>query len=314
MWFVFDAYEPDLAWLRVGQEVSISVASLPGKILQAPIAFIDPNLNEATRTAKVRVVVPNYDHALLHKQTAYGTVRIEVPSILLAPRSAILQHGGEPVAYVEQGKSRFAAHRVRLGRMGDHDAEILGGLAEGDRVVTEGALILDGQAQLARSTVETGPANAPVKMETLAPALPVEDRSSASLDRLKALALASAEAADVLAADNFDAYRKILPQLRTALHAYLDGGNAAPNGPLAKFKDALPEPADLRAARRDYEVFSTALTDVIRERKLAPTFGLHVYQCPMAPVLGTARWLSRNSEPRNPFFGSAMPVCGDEVK
>ena len=59
MWFQFDAYERDLGWLHSGQSVDISTPALPGKVFAAPITFIDPNLNEMTRSAKVRVELPN---------------------------------------------------------------------------------------------------------------------------------------------------------------------------------------------------------------------------------------------------------------
>ena len=55
MWFQFDLYERDFAWVRVGQEVEITVPSAPGKKFVAAIAFIDPNLNDMTRSARVRV-------------------------------------------------------------------------------------------------------------------------------------------------------------------------------------------------------------------------------------------------------------------
>lgn len=153
MWFVFDAYEPDLAWLQVGQNVTVTVASLPGRELSAPIAFINPNLNEMTRTAMVRVVLPNPDRLLRHKQTAYGTVHLAIPDVLIAPRTAVLQHGIEPIVFLAQKENAYLARRVTLGRVGDDTVEILSGLHEGDRVVTEGGLLLDGQAQLARSAL-----------------------------------------------------------------------------------------------------------------------------------------------------------------
>jgi Cu(I)/Ag(I) efflux system membrane fusion protein len=161
MWFVFDAYEPDLAWLRVGQSVDVEVPSLPGRTITAPVAFIDPTLNAMTRTAKVRVVLPNPDRALRHQQTGYARVRLEIPDVLLAPRTAVLQHGAGPVVFLQQTDRTFRARQVQLGRVGDEFVEILGGLAEGDQVVTEGGLLLDGQAQLARAAVtpETPPAS-----------------------------------------------------------------------------------------------------------------------------------------------------------
>ena len=151
MWFVFDAHEGDLAWLRTGQQVEVTTPSQPGRVLVAPIAFIDPNLNEATRTVRVRVVLPNADRALLHKQTALGLVRLDTPDTLLVPRTAVLQHTGVPLVFVEHGKNGYEPREVRLGRIGDNEAEVLSGLVAGERVVTTSALLLDAQAQLARA-------------------------------------------------------------------------------------------------------------------------------------------------------------------
>jgi Cu(I)/Ag(I) efflux system membrane fusion protein len=83
---------------------------------------------------------------------------------------------------------------------------------------------------------------------------------------------------------------------------------------LESFKGSLRDRADLRSARRDFEPFSTALADMVRDRHLVQRAGLHVFQCPMAPVLGIGRWLGRTAEVKNPFFGSAMPECGEELK
>ena len=310
MWFMFDAYEPDLAWLRKGQTVEVTAPSLAGRVLTAPIDFIDPNLNEATRTAKVRVVLPNQDRALFHKQTASGRVRLEVPDVLLAPRSAVLQHGAEPIVFLQQADRAYVARRVALGRTGDDTVEILAGLQEGDRVVTEGGLLLDGQAQLARAAI-TGDKLAPAALKPEPVAAAAADVGYAELKRL---AFASADAAATLAADDFAAYQKQLPDLRAALWAYLAADQSATRGALENFKDTLRDRADLRMARRDFEPFSTALADVARDQHLHHREGLHVFQCPMAPVLGTGRWLSRTEAIRNPFFGSAMLECGEELK
>ena len=310
MWYVFDAYEPDLAWLRPGQMVEVSAASLGGRVLTAPVAFIDPNLNELTRTAKVRVVLPNSDRALFHQQNATGRVRLEVPGVLLAPRTAVLQHGAEPVVFLQQAGRTYLARRVRLGRIGDDNVEILGGLNEGDRIVTEGGLLLDGQAQLARAAITGEKTGQEAMMSPPAAAATTES----GYTELRTLAFASADAAVALAAEDFAAYQKQLPALRAALRAYLAADAAAARGPLAPLKDSLRDRGDLRNARRDFEPFTTALADVARDRRLPAREGLHVFQCPMAPVLGVGRWLSRTAEVKNPFFGSAMPECGDELK
>jgi membrane fusion protein, copper/silver efflux system len=310
MWFMFDAYEPDLAWLHAGLSVEVSVASLPGRVFTAPIDFIDPNLDPSTRTAKVRVVLPNRDRALLHKQTGLARVRLEVPDVLLIPRTAALQHGAEPIVFVEQADRAYLARRVRLGRVGDDTVEVLDGLKAGERVVTEGGLILDGQAQLARAAI-TGELAAvghpaPVAVPVAAP--------DQGYEQLKALAFAATEGAALLAADDLAGYQKHLPAFRAALLAYLASSADAARGPLGKYKDGLPDRADLRSARRDFEPLSTDLADLAREQHLPHRENLRVFQCPMAPVLGTGRWLARGDQIRNPFFGSAMLECGEEIK
>jgi len=313
MWFIFDAYEPDLAWLRPGLDVTVSVASLPGRTVTAPIAFIDPNFNEQTRTARVRVILPNRDRAYLHKQTGLAQVKLEVPDVLLVPRSAVLQHGAEPIVFLEQTDHAYLARRVHLGRVGDATVEILEGLQAGDRVVTEGGLILDGQAQLARAAI-TGEISTHDHTPVATTPPPVA-AAETNAEQLKALAFAAADAAALLAADDFPGYQKHLPMFRAALEAYLDAeSKAGRDSPLDKFKTGLPERPDLRAVRRDFEPLSTALADQVRGQHLAERENLHVFQCPMAPVLGTGRWLARTAEVRNPFFGSAMLECGEELR
>jgi Cu(I)/Ag(I) efflux system membrane fusion protein len=325
MWFVFDVYEADLAWVRAGQTVEIALASLAGQVLTAPITFIDPNLNETTRTARARVVLDNTNRQLLHRQTALARVTIESPETLLVPRSAVLQHLGHPVVFVDRGSRAYVAREIQLGRIGDNFAEVLAGLAEGDRVVTQGALLLDGQAQLAHAAAagvadpglpaegvaKAGPGS-PGPATVVSAAEPAHD--AAAYARLKTLAFSGADAAAALAADDLPAYQKNLPALRTAFHAYLAGHAPAARGPLAAFKDSLVDGPDLRAARRAFEPFSTALVDLARVEHVNHREGLHVFQCPMTPVLGTGRWLGRDAGIRNPFFGSAMLECGEELK
>jgi membrane fusion protein, copper/silver efflux system len=311
MWFVFDAYESDLAWLQAGAEVVVTVASQPGRVYEEPIAFIDPNMDPLTRTARVRVVLPNRDRALLHKQTGEGRVKVSIPDALLVPRTAVLQHGAEPIVFLAQADHGYLARRVQLGRVGDTEVEIKSGLAAGDLVVTQGGLILDGQAQLARAAISGADSGHPHGAQPSPTVIePVDDQGYALL---KPLAFAAADAATFLAADDLAGYVKQLPTLRSALQNYLQGYAHAQHGPLAKFGDSLRDPADLRGARREFEPFTTTLVDLAREQHVHHREGLHIFECPMTPVLGTGRWLSRSDELKNPFFGSAMLECGEEL-
>jgi Cu(I)/Ag(I) efflux system membrane fusion protein len=157
MWFNFDAYEADFPALRAGTRVEVNVASLPSETLSGPITFIDPNLNEMTRTAKVRVVLDNADRRLRHRQTATANVISEAPAVLVVPRSAVLFTQHEPVVYLDQGGGGYEARTVKLGRAGDDAYEVLGGLEEGEKVVAQGALLIDAQAQVAHSAQTPAP-------------------------------------------------------------------------------------------------------------------------------------------------------------
>ncbi len=152
MWFMADIYEADFPALKSVTRVDITVPSLPGEVFGAPIAFIDPNLDPATRTAKVRVILDNADRHLLHRQTAYGRVVSESPEVLLVPRSAVLFTQREPVVYLDVGGHAYEPRHVKLGRAGDDAYEVLSGLETGDQVVTQGALLIDGQAQINPAT------------------------------------------------------------------------------------------------------------------------------------------------------------------
>ena len=165
MWFQFDAYERDLPWLRLGQQVEVATPSLPGQTLKGVITFIDPTLKEMTRSAKVRVELDNplveengqKQRRLRHRLYAEASVQLEIPEVLAVPRGAVLKPGRQAVVYVNHGGGSFEQRKVTLGRAGDYAWEILGGLKEGEVVVLNGNLLIDAQTQLNTSANEAKP-------------------------------------------------------------------------------------------------------------------------------------------------------------
>jgi membrane fusion protein, copper/silver efflux system len=78
VWVKLDAYEPDLPWIRYGQEVTFTTPSFPGKTYKGRVIFIDPVLDMPTRTVKVRVDVPNPDYELKPHMFVNGELEAEV--------------------------------------------------------------------------------------------------------------------------------------------------------------------------------------------------------------------------------------------
>ena len=292
----------------------------------------------ASRSATARIVLSNEDGSL--RPGMFVDVRFVAQlnaSAVLVPDLAVLRSGEHNTVFIAKTDGSFEPREIKLGvRSQGNFYEVLDGLTEGDRIVTSGQFMLDSESQL-RDAIQkmlksTGGAKvAPVastpnaSVPDVSPvdsgrnlssavgmqnasALPNESRAS-----LKLLALAAIDGGDALAADDFARYQKNLPAMRQALVAFLAGSKVANSGPLGKFKDALPERDAIKIARRDFAVFSTAVADLVRENHLHHTEGFHIYQCPMAPGIGTGRWLQRSGELKNPFYGSSMPDCGDEV-
>jgi Cu(I)/Ag(I) efflux system membrane fusion protein len=238
-------------------------------------------------------------------------VRLEIPDTLLVPRSAVLHTRKDPIVFVGKGGGAYEPRTVKIGRAGDDHYEVLAGVKVGERVVAEGALMLDGQAQLAHGSDsamdggETGEKPSDGRRNATGNSAASEGPKRF----LEPLALAAADVSAALAADDLVGFQKVFPALIAALK------NAGPDaGGLRQTGEKLVDGPDLKTARRAYEPFSTALADLARDAHLHHRGAVKIFQCPMTPVLGTGRWLQRDGELRNPFFGSAMPECGGAVE
>lgn len=329
MWFLFDAYERDLAWIRPGQKVEVTTPSVPGRSFTGVVSFIDPNMKEMTRSAKVRVELTNpmvetNGHSrreLFHKLFAEALVFVDVPEVLTLPRSAVLAAGPTAVVYVDKGGGVYEQRKVRLGRSGDELTEVLEGVVEGERVVTQGSLLIDAQAQLNASVRESGADEGqPDPSTTALPALTEAQRS----ELVSFIGLIDGLTA-ALAADNLNDFNSRASGLHAALPKLL--GAFAESGPWREFiaslepKAHLEAAADLKAARKAFHALNepvVALAKLAR-RSEARFRDVKVFRCPMTKdaFLGaprTAEWLQLAAPIRNPWFGAEMLDCGSEVK
>lgn len=305
MWFIFDVYESDLGTIRPGQTVTISSPSHTPDPVVATVSFINPNLDPMTRTAQARVVVENHEGLWQHHQTATAELTIALGSHLTVPRSAVLFTRGEPVVFVAVADQSYRSTRVKLGPAGDNTYAIATGLEAGDRVVSQAALMIEGQAQLSAP-----PTHRDSDHDMMAMQHPVEDDVAA----LQPFVLAAADAAEALAADQLTAYVEALPALHENWQAYLAQTPDAHEGPLDQLVNALSDGPTLTDARDAFEPFSTAVADLARQAGLHHNGVVNIFQCPMSPVLGKGRWVQRGEDLRNPFFGSEMLTCGSPIQ
>ena len=327
MWVQLTAYESDRQWLRVGQSARITTASWNGGVITGQVSFIDPNFDPMTRSTRVRIEIPNPIEAttegprrrLLHRVTAMAEIAC-VETARTLPRSALLWNGGQPVVYLSLGAGAYESRKVRIGRIGDHLAEVLDGLKPGERVVTQAAFLIDAQSQLqSGGSGDSGNSQASSTSRNPSPAPPP----------LAGFLQHSADLSEALASDQLEVFREILkrfPPHQDALRHWATQPDSSLPETLQKSISSVPVPpassvpASLLEARKWFLDQSQTTVELARwAHRQGWEAGVRTFECPMvdraipsAPK--RAGWLQKRAEVRNPFFGAEMIDCGLELK
>lgn len=149
LWLSAKVHEQELGGIRTGQLAIAHLSAFPGQEFQGRIRFIDPVLDPATRTAGVRIELPNPGGRLKPGMFANAELRVDLGRGLAIPRNAVIDTGVRQVVYVQTAPGRFVGREVRLGPPAGDQVQVLAGLAEGERVVTSASFLIDSQSQLA---------------------------------------------------------------------------------------------------------------------------------------------------------------------
>ncbi|GAB4202598.1 MAG: efflux RND transporter periplasmic adaptor subunit [Sandaracinaceae bacterium] len=150
VWIVLNMFENDLGRVRVGDRVEIVSEAYPDEVLPGTVAHVGATVDEATRTADVRVVVDNTDRRLRPGQFVHATLHVSSEAqreALLLPQSAISQVAGQPSVFVRIGENRYDVRPLELGPRYGTRVEVRRGLAPGDEVVVEGAFALKSELE-----------------------------------------------------------------------------------------------------------------------------------------------------------------------
>lgn len=129
--------------------MTIRVRSLPGRTFEGRVTLIYPQVNQVTRTTKVRIAIPNPDGLL--RPDMYADVEIAAgggSSVVTVPDSAIIDTGTRQVVILEKGEGRFEPREVKIGVRGGGYTEVRSGIASGDRVVVAANFLIDAESNL----------------------------------------------------------------------------------------------------------------------------------------------------------------------
>jgi len=149
VWVLADVAERDLSLLEVGQKADVRLRAYPDRVFSGKVVLIYPHLMAETRTARIRIELPNPDDVL--KPDMYADVEIatgtEAPVVTVS-NSAVIDSGERQIVLLAKGEGRFEPRAVKLGRRGGGHVEIKEGLAEGDKVVVSANFLIDAESNL----------------------------------------------------------------------------------------------------------------------------------------------------------------------
>jgi Cu(I)/Ag(I) efflux system membrane fusion protein len=374
VWINLDAYESDISWIKYGQSAQFSIESEPGKVFHGRVVFVQPVLNEMTRTVKVRLNADNpsgnlrpgmFVRAVLTAKFAKdgriiepslagkwispmhpeivkdtpgkcdvcgmelvtaeslgfadaGSANIEPP--LVIPASAPLVTGKRAVVYVEKEKGSYEGREIVLGpRAGDYYV-VESGLNEGELVVVKGNFKIDSSLQILAKPSMMAPKRSDEKTP---PEKKVGDISNVPENFRKQLDMiynSYFSVQEALAGDN---YEKALENAKTLaeMSGHIDAGvlEKKDAGEWKKLEAEINASAGQMIKSENITDFRSAFANLsaaidIMAEKFGGTMKIVKFHCPMAFDNKGADWLQKTDEIANPYFGTAMPKCGEKVR
>ena len=149
VWALIDIAERDLGAIRLGQSATVKARSFPGRDFSGEVEVVYPEINKETRTARLRVALPNPDELLLHDMYVDAEIAIGSDAPVLAvPDSAVMDTGRKQAVFVDKGDGRLEPREVKIGQRGDGYVEIRDGLTDGDPVVVSANFLIDAESNL----------------------------------------------------------------------------------------------------------------------------------------------------------------------
>ena len=288
VWALFDVYENQIELFKKGQNVTITTNAYPNKQLKGKVDFIDPMLNQQTRTSNLRVILNNSNDELKVGMFVEGIIEktvSESESKIVIPSSSVLWTGKRSIVYLKTNPKEpvFEMQVVKLGLQLGDKYEVIEGLKNGDEIVSNGAFTVDASAQLqgkksmmnhGDNTEDSEEQNNTVKIDFDSD---VQKSFNGVIDSYIELKDALIKSDVLLASSKSEAFRnqleKIPLKLREKTHNYWYL--------LHKASEGINEKADLENQRKEFNIISDKLIDIVKNIDEVND-KLYIQFCPMA--------------------------------
>ena len=148
VWVWAQFYQDELPMLKKDLPITITSSSYPGEKFPGKISVVDPFINDATRTGRVRIDVANADFKLRPDMYVDVELTMDMGEGVAVPVSAVLPTGKHNIVFVDKGEGKLEPRFVGLGRKYGDSYEVKSGLKETERVVTSANFLIDAEAKV----------------------------------------------------------------------------------------------------------------------------------------------------------------------
>jgi len=156
IWVMADVYEFEATQVHIGQSMQMTLAAFPGRTFYGKVTYIYPQVDNATRTLKVRAEFPNPNYALKPDMYADVELRVDYGKRPSVPQEAVLDSGSEKIVFVALDGGYFEPRHVQLGDKVGTRFVVLGGLRAGERIVTSGNFLIDSESRMKSALNDMG--------------------------------------------------------------------------------------------------------------------------------------------------------------
>ena len=149
VWIIADVFDTEAAWVTVDDNAVMTLPAFPGESWEGTVDYVYPTAEMMTRTVQVRLRFPNPGDRLRPNMFANVMIGAEPKEdVLTVPQSAVIRSSKGDRVILALGEGRFRPAEIKTGMESGGKVEVLGGLADGERVVVERQFLIDSEASL----------------------------------------------------------------------------------------------------------------------------------------------------------------------
>ena len=182
VWIMADVFENEASMIQVGMPARVTPSYGTGQVFNGRVSYIQPSVDPATRTLKVRIEAANPNMTLKPEMFVNVEFNVSMPARMTVPAEAVLDTGLKKTVFVDRGNGYLEPREVEVGDRSGDRLEVLKGLTPGERIVTSGNFLIDSESQLKSSAAGMAGHQHGSAGKTASPEKPAASQSMPGMD------------------------------------------------------------------------------------------------------------------------------------